>query len=259
MFETFLKLLDKLGKIDPAGIDASILLNVAKELSLPVGVALVVAGIVSALVGGRRLVFRVILAPIAVLAGWALGPQLANLAHLSPKLAAYLGAGVLGAGAVLWPPSIMFLAFGALGGSLGAELAGEKDQWIGFIPGFLLGGSLALIVSRIVAVLVSAAMGGVMFTVGLYTLLSFTGLANLAFSAPSISLGLAACIAVVGMAFQFKFAPADDDEARAKKKAAKLKQKEIAVQDKARDKRFKQYDKKAAAAAKRPKFTADDE
>ena len=253
MFETFLKLLDKLGKFNPDGLDTSILGNVAKELPLPVGVALVVAGLVATLVGGRRYVFRLILTPIAIVAGYSIAPHFATLVHLSPKLAAYAGAGALGLGALLWPPSIMFLAFGALGGSVGAELAGEKDQWIGFIPGFILGGSLALIVSRIVAVLVSAAMGGIMFVVRLLTLVSFTRAAGLVFGAPTISLGLAAGIAVTGMAFQFKFAPADDDEARAKKKAAKMKNKEIAVQDKARDKRFKQYGKKADAASKRRK------
>ncbi|HEY3450690.1 MAG TPA: hypothetical protein VGK67_30315 [Myxococcales bacterium] len=258
MYGTYLKLLDKLGQLRLETLDPSALVNIAKDLPLMVGVALVVAGLVSTLVGGQRYVFRLILTPIAVMAGYTLAPQLAQMVHLSPKLASYAGAGLLGLGAVIWPPTVLFLAFGALGGSVGGELAGEKDFWVGFIPGFILGGTLALVVSRIVAVLVSAAMGGVMFVLGLLTLLSFTRLAGLVFSVPTLSLGLAGCIAVTGMAFQFKFAPADDDEARAKKKANKLKDKELAVEAKARDKRFKQYGKKVDAATKRAKEEAKD-
>jgi hypothetical protein len=256
--ETYLKLLDKLGQLGPESLDASVFLNVAKELPLPVGAALVVAGIVSALLGGRHYVFRLILAPIAILAGWAVAPHFAATVHLSPKLAAYAGAGLMGLGALAWPPSVMFVAFGSLGASVGGELAGDKDYWVGFIPGFILGGLLAVIVARIVAVLVSAALGGVMLVIGVLNLLSFTRLSGLVFSAPTLSLGLAACVAVMGMAFQFKFAPADDDDSRAKRRADKSKQKELAGEAKARSKRFKQYDKRAEEASKKRKATAED-
>ncbi|MGC4114871.1 MAG: hypothetical protein QM765_09740 [Myxococcales bacterium] len=251
MFDSFLKLLDKLGQLRLESFDASILTNTAKDLPLMVGVALVVAGLVSTLAGGQRYVFRLILTPIAVIAGYTLAPHFATTVHLSPKLAAYAGAGLLGLGAVIRPPTVLFLAFGALGGSVGGELAGEKDFWVGFIPGFILGGTLSLVVSRIVAVLVSAAMGGVMFVLGLLTLISFTRLAGLVFGYPTLSLGLAGCIAVTGMAFQFKFAPADDEAARSKRKANKLKDKELAREAKERDKRFKQYGKKVDEARKR--------
>lgn len=259
MDETYLKLLDRLGQLNLESFDSAILTNLAKDLPLMVGVALVVAGAVSTLVGGQRYVFRLLLTPIAVVAGWAIAPHFAQAVHLSAKLAAYAGAGLLGLGALAWPPSVLFLAFGALGGSIGGELAGEKDFWVGFIPGFILGGTLSLVVSRIVAVVVSSALGGVMFVLGLLTLVSFTRLAGLVFGLPTLSLGLAGCVAVAGMAFQFKFAPADDEESRAKKKAKKLKDKELSKEAKARDKRFKQYGKKVDEATKRQRAAEKDE
>jgi hypothetical protein len=152
---------------------------------------------------------------------------------------------------------VLFLGFGALGGGVGGELAGESDFWIGYIPGFILGGTLSLVVARVVAVLVSAALGGAMFVLGLLTLISYTRLAGLVFGFPTLSLGLAGCVAITGMAFQFKYAPADDEEARAKKKAQKLKDKELAREAKERDKRFKQYGKKVDEASRRQREAED--
>lgn len=258
MFNQFLKLLDRLGQLDLSALDASKLTDIAKDVPFPIGVALTVTGLIACLVGGRRYPFRFLLAPFAVAAGFAAGPKLASLVHLAPKFTSYAAAGLLGLGAVVWPPLVLFAALGLLGGSVGAELAGEKDFWLGFVPGFVLGGILGLAFARVMAVIVSSAIGGVMFVLGLLTLLSFTKAAGLAFSAPILAAGLAGCTAVAGMAFQFKFSPEDDQEARDKRKAEKRRDKEFAADAKARAKRFKQYDKKAEAASKRQKASPEE-
>jgi hypothetical protein len=246
MFDTYLKLLEKLGQVDlSSGLDASRLVNAARELPLPLGVALVVAGLVSCLAGGRRYVFRLVLAPLAIAAGLAFGPKAAPLLHLSPTLSSYLAAGLVGTTALLLPPAILFVAFGALGALLGAELAGENDYWLGFIPGFVVGGALSLALHRILAVMVSSLVGAGMFVLGLLTLISFTPLAPMVFGAPVLSLGLAGCVAVASLAFQFKFSGPTDEE-RDKARADKRKAKDLKVDAKARDKRFKEYDRRAS-------------
>jgi hypothetical protein len=246
MFETYLRLLEKLGGLSPIDFDGEHLVAVAKELPLPVGIALVGAGLVACLLGGRRFIFRLVLAPIAVAAAFALAPKAAVLLHLAPKTASWIVAGLAGTTAVVFPPAILFAGFGVAGALAGGELAGSQDYWVGFIPGFVIGGALALIMHRIIAVVVSSLIGAAMFVVGLLCLISFTRLASLILGAPILSLGLAGCVAVAAMAFQFKFGPADDEE-REKARLEKLKEKEIRADDKARDKRFKEYGKKKAA------------
>jgi hypothetical protein len=245
MFEQFLKILDALGQINLSpGLDPGKLVGLAKDLPLPVGIALVVAGLIACLLGARPIIFRIVLTPVAAMAGFALAPKAAVLLHLSPKMISYAGGVLGGVCAAVWPPIILFLAFGAVGASVGSELAGEKDFWIGFIPGFLLGGLLAIVVTRILSVIVSSILGAVMFVVGLLTLISFTRLADLIFGAPVLSAGLMGCVAIAAMAFQFKFSPNEDE--REKAQAEKRKQKELDADAKVREKRFKKYDKKAA-------------
>jgi hypothetical protein len=246
MFETYLRLLDKLGQFDVSGgFDPARFVALAHELPLPVGVALVIAGLVACLFGGRRYLFRLVLAPMAIAAALALAPKAAPLVHLAPKLASYLAAGLAGGAAVLFPPLVLFVAFGALGALVGAELAGQQDYWIGFIPGFVLGGALSIVLHRVVAVVVSSLIGAAMFVLGLLTLISFTPLSSLVFGAPVLSLGLAGCVAVAAMGFQFKFGgPSDED--REKARAEKFKAKELKADAKARDKRFKAYGRRAS-------------
>ncbi|MBI5543467.1 MAG: hypothetical protein HY901_06230 [Deltaproteobacteria bacterium] len=189
---------------------------------------------------------RILLAPLAILGGYALGPRAAPLVHLSPQYASHLAAGVAGTCALIWPPCVLFLAFGALGGLAGGELSGQQEYWIGFIPGFLLAGVLALVIARIVAVAVSSVLGALMLVGGLLRVVSITRLAPLVDGALALWVGLAGCMAIVAMAFQFRFNPSEDESGRAQRKADKLKQKELKVEDKAREKRFKQYGAKGS-------------
>ena len=254
MLDTFQKLLDRLGRIKLESVgtfDVSQITGLARELPLLAGVMLLVAGTVATLVGGRRLVFRFLLAPLAALAGYALAPPFAATVHLSPPTAAYAAAAILGLAALLWPPLVVFLAFGALGGNAGAELRGDKDRWVGIVPGFLVGGLLGVLFSRAIAVIGSAVLGATMLVLGLLNLISFTRLSGLAFGYPVVAVGLAGCIAVFGIAFQYKFSPAEDAESRAKRKAKKLEQRQLEADAKARDKRFKEYGRKADRAANR--------
>jgi hypothetical protein len=249
MFEKYLQILDKLGGLNLSAIefDPGRFVALAKDLPLGVAIALTIAGLIACLLGARRYVFRILLAPLAIAVGLALGPKATPLLHVSPKLASYIAGGAGGTAALLFPPVVLFCCFGILGALLGAELAGPQDYWIGFIPGFILAGALSLIVHRIVAVLVSSLIGAAMFVLGLLGLVSFTSFAPLIFGAPVLCLGLAGCVAVVAMGFQFKFGPSSDEE-REKARSNKLRDKELAKDAKARTKRFKEYDKRAAGS-----------
>lgn len=243
MFDTYLKLLDKLGGAQGVDFDATAFVALAKDLPLFLALAMTVAGLITCLLGGRPVVLRLIMTPVAALVAFALAPRAAGFVHLAPKMASYVAAGLAGLAAAVWPPIVLFVAFGALGATIGGELAGEADYWLGFIPGFLLGGVVAIVVNRIVAVIVSSLIGAALFVLGLLGLSTYTPLGPMLFGAPVLSLGLTGCVAIAAMAFQFKFTP--NEEEAAQRRADKVKDKELKVEDKARAKRFKKYDKQA--------------
>lgn len=249
MFETYLSFVDRLSRFDTPDLEPGRLVGLAKELPLSAGVALVVAGAIACLAGGRRHVFRLVLAPIAITIAWAMGPKIAQHVHLAPKLASYAAAGAAGLASVVWPPLVVFAVFGAIGASVGGELAGPQEYWIGVVPGFLLGGVLSIALHRFISVVVSSVLGATALVLGLLTLVSFTRLAPLAFSAPVLLLGLIGCVTVGALAFQFKFPPPTDEE-REKERAERMEARQRKADAKVREKRFKKYDKRAADAEK---------
>ncbi len=219
-----------------------------KSIPLWLGGGLVAFGLLACLFGSHKILFRAVLTPLALVLGLRLGPQLAELAHLklSAQLSRQLAAALLSAAALAYPPIVLFLGFGALGGLLGGEIAGNDDYWMGFGPGFFIGGLLAVALEKIVAVIVSSLIGAATFVLGLITVASATSLGGLATRWPTIDVAAAAALAVLSMAYQFRFGPREKgDERIDEEKIKKRRAKEKEAEDAARMKRFEEYARKS--------------
>ena len=205
------------------------------------GAVALVLGVLMALFGGRRL-FRLVAAPLGALIAqiWA------------ATLATHLGFGnnarqiVLGATVVLalaglaWPPVVVFFAFGVPAGLIGGQLAGNADWFLGFGPGFLLGGGLGVVMHRLVGAILSAALGAWLAVLGLLAVLHpFISAVNWLAANPVFVICVAACFAIAGGVFQIFVRPSEE-EARAKRIEGKL-NKRKAREQKALEARWEKY------------------
>src|SRR5689334_1778013 len=112
------------------------------------GLVACVVGLVLLLFGGGRL-FRALAGPLGALIGlgWT-GVLAAKLGFpLDPRLPMGAAAVLALLGFVL-PPTVVYVGVGIPVGLLGGEIAGSSDYLIGFVPGFLLGGVVAVLLHR---------------------------------------------------------------------------------------------------------------
>ena len=161
------------------------------------GLALVVKGT------GRALHF--VAAVVGALVGFiATGPVMRVLglgaADLTCASLASAGLAVLG---FLFPPGVIFFAFGIPAGLVGADWAGQADALLGFAPGLLLVGTVAAIFHRPVSVVAAALVGAWAMVLGaLAALHPFGNWVKVAARSPALLLGVAFCIAALSCARQ---------------------------------------------------------
>lgn len=203
--------LHRLERLELPYINLDRLVYLARDISWPLGGALIVSGCLACLFGGRRLVFRVLLAPLAAGAAYALVPEFAHLIPMSLKSASYIVALAAGILALISPSLILFLGIGLVGGLVGFRLIGKYGDGSlaflsSFLPPFALAGALAIVFFRFVSVFISSVFGAAMLMLGVLTIASYTRLHSFVFSIPEIALGVAGCVSVAAMFFQFKFA-----------------------------------------------------
>lgn len=182
------------------------------------GAVALALGVILLFFGGRRL-FRLVAGPLggvaAVLWTGTLARRLgvsesAELVQMATPLV------MLGAGLV-FPPIVVFVVFGIPCGLFAGQLAGSNDWLLGFVPGFLVGGALGVMLHRPVAALLSAASGAWLTTMGLLALLQpAVPTVDSLVKKPLAVIAIASCFAFGGAIFQLFVRPSPEESQRLK-------------------------------------------
>lgn len=224
--------------LDPLGW-----VGVFRFLPLWGGLVAIAVGVVMMLFGGRQL-FRLVAGPLGALiaAVWAVPlAQRLGFGGSLRQISLVATFGLFGAG-LLWPPFVVFFAFGVPAGLLGGQLAGPNDWILGFGPGFLLGGAAGIGLHRFVGAVLSSIAGAWLTVLGLMAALNpfVGGIAWLA-NNPVAVLTIAGVMALAGSVFQLFVRPSEDEA-----KALKLEKtisKQRAKDQKAAEERWAKYHK----------------
>ena len=202
-------------------------------------------GVLMALFGGRRL-FRLVAAPLGALIAqiWA-APLAVHLGFGNNAKQIVIGSTfALAISGLFWPPMVVFFAFGVPAGLIGGQLAGDTDWFLGFGPGFFLGGAMGVVMHRLVGAILSAALGAWVAVLGLMALLRpVVPAVNWLAGSPVFVLAVAACVAIAGGVFQIFVRPSEE-QARAKKIEDKL-NKRKAREQKALEARWEKYNNRS--------------
>ncbi len=210
---------------------------------LPVwaGLLCVVLGVLMMLFGGRQL-FRLVAGPLGAVIATIWAGALANrlgFGRQMNQIATVATIGLFGLG-LLYPPVVVFFAFGVPAGLIGGQIAGPNDWILGFGPGFFFGGAAGVVMHRPVSAVLSAAVGAWMTVLGLMAalkpVLSSVGwLAN----NPIAVMSVAGCFAVAGSVYQLFVRPSEAQaEANRQEKALK---KQRAKEQKEAEQRWEKY------------------
>ncbi|MEW6432517.1 MAG: hypothetical protein AB1730_13525 [Myxococcota bacterium] len=205
---------------------------------LPVwaGLAAIAVGVLMLLFGGRRL-FRLVAGPLgAVIATvWAgVLAQRLGFGSSARAITTVASLGLLTAG-LLYPPVVVFFAFGVPVGLLGGQLAGSADWLLGFLPGFMVGGAMGIVMHRLVGAVLSSVVGAWIAVMGLMAALNpFLPAVGWLAGNPIAVLSIAGCFAVAGIVFQLFVRPSEEEaEKRRHEQFIKKKRaKEAAEQEK---------------------------
>lgn len=204
------------------------------------GALAIAVGVLMMLFGGRRL-FRLVAAPLGALIAtvWA-APLASRLGFGSSVRQITMVATIVlfGAG-IIWPPVVVFFAFGIPAGLVGGQLAGPNDWILGFGPGFFLGGALGVVMSRIVGAILSAVIGAWVTVLGLMATLNPFISMNWLAGSPVAVISVAACFAIAGAVFQIFVRPSEEESKNRKTEAALVKRK--AKEQKALEERWAKY------------------
>lgn len=210
---------------------------------LPVwgGLAAALFGLLMLFFGGRQL-FRLVAGPLgaAIATVWAapLAMRLGFSAN-AKQITLVATIALFGAG-VLWPPMVVFFAFGVPAGLLGGQLVGANDWILGFGPAFLLGGAAGLALHRVIGSIFSAAAGAWVLVLGVMAALNpFVGAIGWFAANPVAVLTVAGVLALAGAVYQLFVRPSEE-QARAQKQEKEL-SKRRAKEQKATEERWAKY------------------
>lgn len=235
--ETFLRGLEPYKHLDPQGW-----LGLFRLVPSWAGVILAAIGVVMLVRGGGAL-FRVVAAPLGLVIGqiW-IGPLAARLGFASMQQQIALGASAVLTGLGLaMPLTTVFFGFGIPIGLMAANIAGPNDWLLGFVPAFIIGGALGVVLERPVSALLASIFGGWLVLLGAMAALSpFIGpqVDQLASMWPA-AISVAACLAVAGFGYQVFVLPPPEKAAQVRRERALAKQ--AADEKKQLEKRWASY------------------
>ncbi len=206
-------------RLDPAGW-------VSLYRHLPWWVGLLAAGLgVALLLFGGGKAFRLVAGPLGAAAGrlWApvLVSKLGGVA--SEAQVGMVAGGALATAGFVFPVSALFFAFGLPAGLMAGDLAGSADWLLGFVPGFLLAGSLAVTAHRELTAVATSISGAWLLVLGALAALHPAG--SLAESVAQRPLGVVAAaglLALAGSAYQLALRPSPEQVERRKVEKARL-------------------------------------
>lgn len=237
--ETFQRALEPYKHFDPAGWVA-----LFRFLPLWAGLLMAALGIGMLLRGGGAM-FRLVAGPLGLVIGqiW-IGPLAARLGFGSQQQQIALGASallcVLG---FAMPASTVFFGFGIPIGLMAANLAGPSDWLLGFVPAFIVGGALGVVLERPISVLLASLSGAWLTLIGLMAALSpvIGGLVERLAGLWPAAVSVASCFAVAGFGYQMFVLPPPEKAAQLKRE--KVLAKRAATEKKAMEKRWANYTK----------------
>ena len=237
--ETFQRALEPYKHFDPAGW-----VGLFRFLPVWAGLLLAALGIGMLLRGGGAL-FRLVAGPLGLVIGqiW-IGPLAARLGFGTQQQQIALGASallcVLGFAV---PASTVFFGFGIPIGLMAANLAGPSDWLLGFVPAFIVGGALGVVLERPISVLLASLSGGWLTLIGLMTALSpaIGSLVERLAGVWPAAISVASCFAVAGFGYQMFVLPPPEKAAQLRRE--KLMAKRAASEKKAMEKRWANYTK----------------
>lgn len=239
--ETLQRALEPYRHFDPAGW-------VGLFRFLPVWAGLLVTSVgVAMLLRGGGALFRAVAGPLGLVIGqiW-IGPLAARLGFATQQHQIALGASallcVLG---FVVPASTVFFGFGIPIGLVAANLAGPSDWLLGFVPAFIVGGALGVVLERPVSVLLASLTGGWLVLIGLMSALwpFATSLVEKLAGLWPAAVSVASCFAVAGFGYQMFVLP--PPEKRAELKREKAMAKRASDEKKALEKRWASYTKQS--------------
>lgn len=195
------------------------------------GLVCVVLGTLMTLFGGRQL-FRLVAGPLGAVIATIWAGALANrlgFGRQMNQITTVATFALFGLG-LLYPPGVVFFAFGVPAGLIGGQIAGTNDWILGFGPGFFFGGAAGVVMHRPVSAVLSAVVGAWMTVLGLMAALkplvpAVGWLAN----NPIAVMSVAGCFAVGGAVYQLFVRPTEQQaEAARQEKALKKRREEEA-------------------------------
>jgi hypothetical protein len=189
------------------------------------GIVSCVVGLTLLLFGGGRL-FRVLAGPMGALIGlgWT-GVLTAKLGlPLDPRLPT-AAAAVLAVLGFAFPPAVVYIGVGLPVGLLGGEIAGPSDYLIGFVPGLILGGVVAVLLHRQVAAVLASALGAWLLVIGaLAALHPFTDIVGSMAKQPWGLIIAAGLFALAGSVYQIAVRPSPEEAERQQAERQRLKE-----------------------------------
>ncbi len=235
--ETLQRAIDPYRHFDPQGW-----VNLFRVLPVWAGVLCIALGVVMLLRGGGML-FRGVAGPLGLVIGqiW-IGPLAARLGFGSQQLQIALGASaVLCVLGFVAPISTVFFGFGIPIGLMAGNLAGQADWMLGFVPAFIIGGALGVVLERPISVLLASLTGGWLVLVGLMSALvpAIPSLVEQLAGLWPAAISVAACFAVAGFGYQMFVLPPPDKRAEIKREKQMAKRAE--AERKALEKRWANY------------------
>ena len=205
-------------------------------------IALVVVGLIVAVLGSRAPIVRVVAGGSGVLLGVALAPVVAPFLHFPDTTLRYVFGGGLGVLGAAIPETIAFLVLGGAVGLFGSSFFPPTDKFIAFMPGFLLGGIVAAIFFPWIAAGLTGLAGGLAFASGLAATLPKAVGGGWLLGHPWAIIGLGLALGISGTIGQLNL-PSEEDHAA--EEAERARKKQIKKSEKARDIRFEKYSRKA--------------
>lgn len=205
------------------------------------GILCMFLGVLLLLVGGGR-VFRFVAAPLGALVGgvWINQLTLKFGLHLPERVVSLAATVLLAVVGFIAPVAVVFLSVGLPVGLVVGELAGNADWLLGFVPAFLVAGTVAAIMQRWVSAIVASFLGAWILVLGALSALHQVGhfVATVAQQPWGVIIA-ALLFAVAGSVYQLSVRPSPEEAEH--ERAERLRAKRQAEEKKALEKRWSNY------------------
>ncbi|MBX7115391.1 MAG: hypothetical protein K1X64_13770 [Myxococcaceae bacterium] len=220
----FSRTFDDYRSLEPSGW-----VSVFTRLPWWAGVLAVLLGLALLFYGGGQRAFRIVAVPLGAAMGWLLTPWVAiRMGYPAKAQAVQVICAVAFSALGAWSPvAITFLAVGMPAGFLAGEFVGPQDWVLGFMPAFLLTGTLGAMGHRFLSAVTSAVVGAWCVVIGTLSALRAAGVMADALSGhPWGVIFTASLFAVAGAVYQVGVRPSPQEVEERRFEEAQAKRRE---------------------------------